>query len=221
MSRTLAILHTTPVTVGPLKELANRYLGDCEVINIVDDSILPRLSKNGGRVEEITHKLIQYAAYAEEEGADVILNACSSVGEVVGEIRKHVSVPIVRIDEVMAEEAINRGHIIGVAATMPTTLEPTKRLLREKAKEFGKTAEIKPMLAEAAYKRLADGDPEGHDQLLGKALEDLTNQVDVIVLAQASMARVVTKLPEASQEMFLTSPELGMERVKQVMEGLS
>lgn len=221
MNRTLAILHTTPVTVEPLKQLAQQYLAECKVINIVDDSILPRLSRNGGNVEEVEAKLVQYAAFAEEEGANAILNACSSVGEVVEKMQARVSIPVIRIDEAMAESAINRGRTIGVAATMPTTLKPTIRLVEEKAEELGKEVRVKSMLAESAFKKLAEGDPEGHDQLLSKALLELANQADVVVLAQASMARVVSKLPRSRQDTFLTSPELGMERVKRVMEGLS
>ncbi|HET7657008.1 MAG TPA: aspartate/glutamate racemase family protein, partial [Bacillales bacterium] len=185
------------------------------------DSILPRLAKNGGNVDEVKDKLVQYAELAEKEGADAILNACSSVGEVVEKMREKVSVPVVRIDEAMAEEAISKGQTIGVAATLSTTLEPTIRLIQGKAAELGKTIQISPMLAESAYKRLTEGDPEGHDQLLSEALAELADQVDIVVLAQASMARVLAKLPESGKEKFLTSPELGVQRVKSVMEGLS
>jgi Asp/Glu/hydantoin racemase len=218
MSKTLAVLHTTPVTVDPLKELAAKFLPNYNVINFVDDSILPQLAKNGGNVEEVQERLVQYAKYAEQAGADVILNACSSVGEVVAKARTQLSVPIVRIDEAMAEEAMSRGNRVGVIATLPTTLNPTLRLLQDKAEQFGKKVEIKPVLAEEAYQRLISGDKEGHDAVLIEALSKLAMEVDVVVLAQASMARAVAKLPQEQQGMFLTSPELGMERVKRTME---
>ncbi|HEU5139650.1 MAG TPA: aspartate/glutamate racemase family protein [Bacillales bacterium] len=220
MTKTLAVIHTTPVTVAPLKSLAAEFLPGYEVINFVDDSILPRLGRNGGKVEEVEDRLIQYGKYAEESGADVILNACSSVGEVVAKAEKALNVPIVRIDEAMAEEAINRGKRIGVIATLSTTLNPTLRLLQGKAKEFGKNVEIEPVLAEEAYRQLMAGDPDGHDSLLADKLRELAEQMDVVVLAQASMARAVKKLPEEEQGKFLTSPELGMERVQRVAEGL-
>ncbi|PYI53523.1 aspartate/glutamate racemase family protein [Paenibacillus flagellatus] len=219
MSRKLAIIHTTPVTVDSLKALARETIRDAEIVNFVDDSILPQLAANGGNVAEVEERWIHYAKFAEQVGADCILNACSSVGELVAKAQPHVGVPIVRIDEAMAEEAVGRGRRIGVAATVPTTLEPTLRLLRAKAAAAGNDAEFVPALADSAYRLLMAGDKDGHDRVLAETLLELGDQVDVVVLAQASMARVVETLPEAVRPKYLSSPRLGMERVKRVMEG--
>jgi aspartate/glutamate racemase len=221
MSKILAIIHTTPLTVEPLKKLAGDFLPSYDVINFVDDSILPQLGKNGGMLEEVEERLIQYARYAEQAGASIILNACSSVGEIVTNANEHVKVPVVRIDETMAEEAINHGKRIGVIATLSTTLKPTVKLIKEKADECNKKVEIQAVLAEEAYQHLISGDTERHDAILAEALTKLASEADIVVLAQASMARVVTKLPLKQQDMFLTSPELGMERVKKIIEGLA
>ncbi|HET7628127.1 MAG TPA: aspartate/glutamate racemase family protein [Bacillales bacterium] len=214
----LAIIHTTPVTVEPLKQLALRLIGDCEVINFVDDSILPRLLVNDGDVNEVKHKLLQYAKYAEAEEADVVLNACSSVGETVAEMRKELSIPVVRIDEAMAETAVNRGNTVGVAATLSTTLRPTVQLLKEKATARKAAIEVQPLLADDAYRALAAGDRQEHDRLVAESLADLAKKTDVVVLAQASMAQAVERLPAAIRGQFLSSPESGMKRVKQTLE---
>lgn len=219
MAKTLAIIHTTPVTVASLKELATRYLPDYKVINFVDDSILPQLLESGGKIEEVEGRLVQYAVYAEQAGADVILNACSSVGEVVAKMKERVKVPVVRIDEAMAEEAIRRGTRIAVVATISTTLHPTRKLLETKAAELGKQIYLHPVLVEEAYRRLQAGDADGHDQVLAEKLSKLSKEMDAVVLAQASMARAAAKLPSAEQEKCLTSPELGMKRVFDVMQG--
>ena len=58
-----------------------------------------------------------------------MLNLCSSVGEVADsaqDVAKYIGVPIVRVDEEMCREAVRKGQRIGVMATLPTTLEPTK-----------------------------------------------------------------------------------------------
>jgi aspartate/glutamate racemase len=172
-------------------------------------------------LEEVEERLIQYARYAEQAGASIILNACSSVGEIVTKANGQVKVPVVRIDEAMAEEAINHGKRIGVIATLSTTLKPTVKLIKEKADECNKKVEIQAVLAEEAYQHLISGGKESHDSILAEALTKLASEADIVVLAQASMARVVTKLPLKQQDMFLTSPELGMERVKKIIEGLA
>ena len=129
--------------------------------------------------------------------------------------RELVPVPVVRIDEAMADTAVARGERIGVAATLATTLEPTKRLLLERAALAGRKVTLVPVLADSAYQRLMAGDREGHDAALAAVLLELAPQVDCVVLAQASMARVLPQLPEAQREKFLTSPRLAMEQVRE------
>jgi Asp/Glu/hydantoin racemase len=211
----LAIVHTTPVTVDSLKALAAEILPGYEVVNFVDDSILPQLRDNGGNLEEVEGRLTQYMQFAEQVGADIILNACSSVGELVAVAQQQVNVPIVRIDDAMAEEAVRRGHKIGVAATLKTTLRPTMDLVKSKA--VGTDFQIESLLVSEAYEWLIAGDKDGHDRVLAQALLEFAKTVDVVVLAQASMARVVANLPEDMQARFLSSPRLGMERVKAVV----
>lgn len=211
----LAIIHTTPVTVDTLKALASELLPGVDVVNFVDDSILPQLIENGGDTAAVQERLTHYARFAEQVGADVILSACSSVGELVPALREQVSIPVVRIDEAMAEQAVASGSRIGVAATLSTTLKPTMALLRRKAQEAGVEVTLEPLVVESAYQRLMAGDREGHDAALAKVLLELAPQVDCVVLAQASMARVLPQLPETMREKFLTSPRLAMEQVRE------
>ena len=217
----LAIIHTTSATVDTMKVLVAELLPGSELINFVDDSILPQLGQNGGDITEVEERLVHYARFAEQVGADVILEACSSVGEVVDKMQSAVSIPIVRIDDAMAEYAVQRGEQLGVAATLPTTLQPTTRLLRAKAQAVGKQVEITPLLIEGAYQKLMAGDRDGHDHLLVEKLGELARAVDVLVLAQASMARVLPRLSAADQGKVLVSPRLAIERVQNVLAALS
>ncbi|HMQ32349.1 MAG TPA: aspartate/glutamate racemase family protein [Chloroflexaceae bacterium] len=216
----LAIIHTTTATVELLRSLAAELLPEVAVVNIVDDSILPRLAANGGDLSAVAPRVLQYARFAEEGGADVILEACSSIGELVEEARRSVRTPVVRIDEAMAERAIARGPRVGVAATLATTLAPTCRLLERQAAQSGLPISLRTALVDDAYRRLMAGDREGHDAALAAALAELAPSVDCVVLAQASMARVLPALPEEQRAKFLTSPRLAMERVRDVLAAL-
>jgi Asp/Glu/hydantoin racemase len=214
-----AIIHTTPVTVKPLKDLADELLPGWEIIDYVDDSILPQLASNDGALAEVIDKLVGMARLAEKAGAMAILSACSSVGEAVSDMSQAVSIPVVRIDERMAEEAVQRGKRIGVAATVRTTLNPTKRLLLSKAASAGVEVDLVPILVSEAYQKLVSGDQAGHDQILAEALEGLAQRAEVVILAQASMMRVLPRLPEPLHSKFLSSPRSGMERLRIVLEG--
>lgn len=220
MKHKLAIIHTTPVTVDSLKALANELLPGVEVMNWVDDSILPQLAANEGQIDEIEDRFRQYAHIAEKAGAACILSACSSIGELVARVRPELNIPIIRIDDAMAEFAVSSAATIGVAATLETTLQPTKRLISGKAELLGKTVNIESVVAKSAYQKLIAGDKEGHDVELAEVLRELAAKTDLVVLAQASMARVISQFAPEEQAQFLSSPRLGMMRVKEVMEQL-
>lgn len=215
----LALIHTTPVTIDLLKALAAELMPGVGLINLMDDSILPQLLANGGDLSAVKERWLGYVRAAEQAGADVIMSACSSVGDLVTSAAALAHVPVLRIDSAMAEEAVRRASVIGVAATLPTTLNPTLRLIQAQAEHFGKTIQTRTALATSAYQRLMAGDKEGHDAELLAALQTLSREVEVIVLAQASMARVLPALSPEEQARFLTSPRSGMLRARQVLEG--
>jgi hypothetical protein len=69
-------------------------------------------------------------------------------------------------------------------------------------------------LCDGAFDALAGGDQGRHDELVRAGLAELAGDVDVVVLAQASMARIFAALPEEERLVpILSSPRLGMEHV--------
>jgi Asp/Glu/hydantoin racemase len=217
MNKIIGILHTTTATVDLLKGLAREILPAFTLLHYVDETILPQVAADHGSLTNVIVRLKRHAECAQEMGADAILNACSSVGAGVALIRASVTIPVVRIDDAMAEDAVQRGEVVGVAATLETTLLPTVRLLEEKAAEAGRVVRIETALVGEAFTRLSMGDLEGHDNLLAAGLQELLNKADVIALAQASMARVLTSFTEDTQQKFLTSPRLGIQHLKRAL----
>src|SRR5690606_37351390 len=142
----------------------------------------PRLLENGGNTAEAEERLLTYARFAHDAGAGVILSVCSSVGEVAEKMRAAVPIPVVRIDEAMAETAVARGKRIGVLATMPTTMHPTLRLLRRKADALGKACAFEPVTADDACRLLQQGDADGHDRIVAEKMAELGARCDVVVL---------------------------------------
>ncbi len=141
------------------------------------------------------------------------------MGEATDVLRGMIRTPIVKVDETMAEEASRIGSRIGVVATVKTTLEPTTRLIRRKADEHGRRVEITERIAEGAFDALLAGDAERHDMILKQTILDLAEQVDVVVLAQVSMARLVPALGK-TRVPVLSSPRSGVEAVKRALAAL-
>ncbi len=217
MKKKLAIIHTTPVTIDIMKELAAQYLPDIQINNYLDDSILPQLKESDGDINTVKDRIIQFIQNAEKIHVNAVLFACSSIGEIVGQAQEMVDIPVIRIDDAMADTAVKAGSKIGVAATLSTTLNPTFNLLVHKADQLQKEIELISLLCEDAYLELMNGNKAKHDQILAENLKQLGEQTDVVVLAQASMASAVTALPSEIQSKFLTSPELGMKKMGAIL----
>jgi Asp/Glu/hydantoin racemase len=78
-------------------------------------------------------RVVNYAASAQEAGADYILFTCSSIGPAVETAATLTGVPVLRVDQPMADKAVQTGKRIGVIATLSTTLNPTSDLVRRRA----------------------------------------------------------------------------------------
>ncbi len=213
----IAILHTTPATIEPLGRLCGEKIPGAEVKNFLDDTILPEISLAGRITEGARYRLYAMMQMAQTAGADVLLCACSSVGETVEEGRELVRLPVLRIDEAMAEQAVERGSRIGIAAALETTLGPTARLVERKAAERGKKVVWEYRLARGAQELLSQGKLEEYDRMVVESLMGLESSCDIVLLAQASMARVLPLLPKEKRKKFLTSPESGIERLARVL----
>ena len=217
MKKSIAIVQTSAVSSGELKTLCSEILPGVTVYQIIDDSLIREINGNGGPTYGVRRRLYQYYQQAESLGVDVILNQCSSVGEVADEIRPFIRVPTVKIDEAMAEKAVTLGRRIAVVATVPTTVGPSVRLLGQKAREASREIEIEIHLIKDAMMILIEkGDAETHNRMALREVETAARSCDAVVLAQGSMT-VLLPLLGHIQKPVLTSPRLGIERVRTVL----
>ncbi|OZB98242.1 aspartate/glutamate racemase family protein [Paenibacillus sp. XY044] len=217
MTKTVVAVYTGQGLAEPLKAVFQELLPDCRLVNIIDDSLIGDVVKAGQVPPGVAKRLVQYYRHGEELGADVILNTCSSVGEVADDARGMIGIPIVKIDDGMAEKAVESFRRIAVVATLPTTLAPTMRLIAKKAEEAGKGIEVVNGLAEGAFDALVSGRPEEHDEILLRTALDVAGRADAIVLAQGSMARMEQRLRDATGKVVFSSPRFGVQQVKELL----
>jgi Asp/Glu/hydantoin racemase len=215
---TLALIHTSATLAPVFTSLCQRHIPEAGILHMVDESLIQDTVKAGGLRKATIRRLIEQIASAETAGADAVLVTCSSIGPGVTLAKELFDIPVLRIDDAMAEKAVREADTIGVLATLRTTLDPTTALLREKAAEAGRKVELVECLCEEAFPAVLAGDTATHDRMLLRALkEDLTG-VDLIVLAQASMARVVETLASgALKAPVLSSPELAVRSARRAL----
>jgi len=217
MQKLLTLIHTVTSLASVFGEICRELLPSVQVFNIVDESLLKNTIREGSMSKLTARHLLSHFISAEQAGADAAMVTCSSVGAVVEQARFFVNIPVFRVDQAMAEKAVYLGRRIGVAATLQTTLDPTMSLVKKTASAAGKEVEIVSKLCEGAFEAVVSGDTEKHDKLVRLGLDELRKNSDVIVLAQASMARVAEQIPDIDEsQVILSSPRLAIEYLAKV-----
>ncbi len=164
---------------------------------ITDSTLLNDVRSNGGPTQAVIDRMTLYAKAAEISGADLIVNSCSTVGEVADLYAKEVSVPVMKIDEPMAREAVRLGTKIALIATVETTLGPSRRMIERIGAEEGKRMECRQFLQNAAWDALQAGKPEEHNRILMRNIRELDAMgFDAIVMCQVSMRALLPDLKD-------------------------
>ena len=219
MNVKVALVYTS--TTPELIELVEREVGavlpkETEVISYQDPSILAEVRDAGYVTAPPAARLVGMYMEAVSAGADAILNLCSSVGEVADaaqDIAKYTGIPIVRVDEEMCREAVRQGKRIGVMATLPTTLGPTKNTIKRVAREMNRSVELVDALVDGAFGL----DQEQFKELMTQYAGKIADQVDVILFAQGSMAYCEEYIHDKFGKTVLSSPRFGAAALKDAL----
>jgi Asp/Glu/hydantoin racemase len=202
---TLALLHTAASNVAVFDPLVGELLAGIDHYHVVDESLLREVVANDGVTPFTFERVAAYVEFAQRVGATGVLVTCSSIGAAAEAARSDVSIPVWRVDEPMAVEAGTSASRIGVLATLRTTLDPTTELIRRHAPAG---ADVRPLVCEGAFAALQAGRRHDHDAAVRAGAERLVAEgADVVVLAQASMARAVDGTLAVP---VLTSPRSGV-----------
>lgn len=215
---TLALIHTVHQVIPAFEEICARRLPGVKTNHILDESMLRDVIDRGELDADVIARVAELVVRAERSGAAAVLITCSSIGACADRAQPLVSIPVRRVDAPMATAAVRRGGMVGVAATLSTTLDPTTALVRSTAKRFGKRVRVTTALFAEAFRARMAGKPEVHDRILGEGLAALMRTCRAVVLAQASMARVADTLTIPEGVKVLTSPESGVAQMRRLLE---
>lgn len=218
MKAGIVYTSTTPELIELVNQEIERKLGkEVEILNYQDPSILAEVREAGFVTADAAARLTGMYMQAVEDGADAVLNVCSSVGEVADAAKAmglYMGVPIVRIDEEMCKEAVRLGSRIGVLATLPTTLEPTKNTIKRVSRELGKHVELIDGLIDGAF----GVNQEQFKKMMVDKTAEIIEHVDVVLLCQGSMAYVEEELQEIYKKPVVSSPRFGVTALKTALE---
>ena len=219
---TVALIHAVIPAMPPMRETLARELPDVKVLNLLDEGLLSEVERYGGLAPACVDRLATQVGLAVTAGARAVLLTCTAYSPVVGQVQaRYPAVPVLAVDQVMVDQAVAQAHRIGVLATVPAGLEQQRELLRRAAEAAHKQVTIVPSLHPEAMAALQRGDPDTHDRILLEALPPLAAEVELVLLAQASMARLAPKLPPDLPVPVLTSPSLAVARLRALLSHAS
>jgi len=214
MGKLIGLIYTAPAIVESVTKTVAEVMPSVQKFDIIDNRIIPFILSSGGLTPKIHGIVANYVRTAEDEGADAVLVTCSSISPCVDTVKPLASVPVMKIDDPMTDLAVEKASRIGVVATNAATMRPTSELLRAKAERKGKKIQVTAELCKGAFEALAMKDTTTHDRLVLEGIKRTAQNTELIVLAQASMARIVPQLGDQFTVPILTSLRSGVEQLK-------
>lgn len=211
----VALVHALAHSIAPVNaEFARQWPG-CELMNLLDDSLSADLAAGRARLDEATtQRFLDLTAYALGTGARGVLFTCSAFGPCLEAVqRRWPEVPILKPNEAMIADAVQRGTRIGLVATFTGTLGSMPA-------EFPQSLTVVPILVEGALAALNEGNGATHDRLVAAAARKAVHAgCDVVALAQFSLARAASAVAEATRLPVLTTVESAVRLLRERVEG--
>ena len=206
----IALIHALKHSIVPIEASFAKLWPEATLMNLLDDSLSADVARDGRLTPAMTDRFLALGRYAASTGANAILFTCSAFGPCIEAVaREQAPLPVLKPNEAMIEQAVKRGHRIGLLSTFAPTL-------RSMPPEFPTSVEVVPKLAEGALDALDRGDRAGHDRLIVQASRDLRD-CDLIALAQYSMAPAAALVAEATKLPVLTTPDSAVIKLKQLL----
>jgi Asp/Glu/hydantoin racemase len=212
MTQRVAFVHTVGFLVEDFRARMRTEVPAADCFHILNESLLQDLLR-GAPQPLVYRRVVDQIVLAAQAQPDLIVVTCSSTSPAVDIARRLVQQPILKIDDPMMVQAVGSGPRIGLLCTASSTVEPSSALLRAHAAQQGREITIKTVLRPEAYQALMAGDRARHDAVLQEAAAELSREVDVLVLAQASLAHLRGPLAEKLTCPVLASPPLLMREI--------
>jgi hypothetical protein len=209
--RTIGFLHTAAVHEPTFAGLTRQENPELTDVHVVDEQLLAD-ALAGGITVELGERVRRQLIELRDQDASVIVCTCSTLGGLAETRGDDLGPSVLRVDRPMAERAARIGGRIGVVYAVQATAGPTMRLLNECVAALGTRAtQIVPAPCIEAWPSFERGDLEGYLARVAARARGLARSVDVVVLAQASMAPVAEMLGDV-RVAILCSPATAVQQ---------
>ena len=214
----VAALHATTVAMEPTARAFGSQWPAAEIVNLLDDALTAEREKTADLTEDLAERFVRLLSYAQQTGAAGVLVTCSAFGPAVERAQAELSLPIVKPNEGMFQQALDIGSTIGMVATFAPAVSTMTAEFEEQADRIGRRSTLRTVVVEGAMARLRAGDAAGHNRLVASAAMDLEG-CDAIMLAHFSTSRAGFDVRAAVSAPVLTAPEAAVGKLKDLVNG--
>lgn len=217
VGKTVGLVHAVIPAIEPLRAAFGQLAPDVKLINILDEGLVTEIDRRGGLTPGLVRRLTSLVTLAEEAGAELVLLSCTAYSPVADDVQRQADIPVLKIDELMVREALGRATKIGLVATVPAGLNMQRQLIEQIATELGREIELDAVLKPEAFQALSNGRRDEHDEIVLAEVERLAQSNELVMLAQASMGHLASKVPATVTVPVLSSPVLAVTKVKEML----
>jgi Asp/Glu/hydantoin racemase len=218
MNDTLVMLHTTTSLITTFEALCADLLPEIKIKHIIDEVLLEEVCMRGKFQPADVQRLAGYIQSALTIGARAMLVTCPALSPLVDRLPRLAGLRVYKIDTAMIALAAQKGERIGVLATDSTLLESMRQMLKDEAEMINREIMVEMMIVPEAQDALRDGNCEKFDRLVRKSINEISDWVDCVVLAQASMARAMPLRSQPRRKVpILSGPHLALGQIREFL----
>ncbi|MEX2450209.1 MAG: arylsulfatase [Rhodospirillales bacterium] len=217
MAPSLAFVHATYAAVSPVESAFAEDWPEASSISLLAEDLTRDLAAAGTQTPAIRARIMALADFAARAGVEGILFTCSAFAESIEAAQNRLSIPVLKPNEAMFEEAIMHGGRIGMLVTFEPAIPSMTDEFSRMARRLDRDVTLETHFVPDALAALNDGRPNEHHCLLAEAAARLPCY-DILMLAQFSMTGAAAPIKSKTGAVVLSSPGSAIAKLKKVIE---
>lgn len=211
MKPRIALIHALTLSMAPVAQAFAELWPEAETFNLLDDALSIDRERAGELTLAITERISQLARYAMRSDANAILYTCSAFGPAIEAVARWSAMPVLKPNEAMFAEALERGGRTGMLLTFQPSVESMKAEF--KAQAAGREHALEVICVPQAMVAAQRGDAAEQGRLLAEAAAK-AGPFETLMLGQFSMAPAQKAVQEKVACPVLTSPASAVHALK-------
>jgi Asp/Glu/hydantoin racemase len=212
----VALLSSTRMVLAAMEAAFQSEFPEAQVFNILDETLVADFVKAGGLSPHSRRKALQMALVAQEAGVDGILVTCSTMSPCVDDFKPFVTVPVVKIDEPVAEKVVRLAETIGLLTTAESVLKSVEPLFLAKAESLGRSITLERFVLSDLWP-LAARDRAAFHRAVGEAATEAARRCQAVVITQVSMAGGWEYVEPSVKERVFATPGYAVRALRQIL----